>query len=158
MCNDFFQESECKEFCDQRKTIVARDSGNQQEYRVTNQAQQEVCKIRVDGCLIRDQDGKKCDFLILFCASKLAFFVELKGHSLIEAIQQINVSVDKLKLEMPDFTFYARIVLNRTPTPDINSSDEIKLRKKLKKLNSDNNVNKNIELISYKSKVLEETI
>jgi hypothetical protein len=30
MCNDFFRKSECKEFCDTRKTIVVRDSGNKQ--------------------------------------------------------------------------------------------------------------------------------
>ncbi|QEI42272.1 hypothetical protein BMF77_02879 [Dolichospermum sp. UHCC 0315A] len=32
MCNDFFRESECQEFCDTRKTIVVKDSGNKQEY------------------------------------------------------------------------------------------------------------------------------
>ncbi|MFM2060393.1 MAG: hypothetical protein RLZZ507_63 [Cyanobacteriota bacterium] len=36
MCNDFFQNNECKEFCDKRKTLVVKDSGNKQEYRVIN--------------------------------------------------------------------------------------------------------------------------
>ena len=52
MCNDLFRESECQEFCDTRKTIVVKDSRNKQEYRVTNDNGKEICKIRVDGCLL----------------------------------------------------------------------------------------------------------
>ncbi|MGM3308657.1 hypothetical protein ACSQ6I_22230 [Anabaena sp. WFMT] len=152
MCNDFFRKSECKEFCDPRKTIVVKDSGNKQEYRVTNDNGKEICKIKVDDCLITG--GERCDYLILSCEDKLAFFVELKGHDLKKAIGQIDSSITKLITEMQDFKIYARIVLNRNPTPDINSSVEIKLKKRLKRLNGDNS----IELIKYRSQVLEESI
>lgn len=152
MCNDFFRESQCKEFCDQRKTVVVRDTANRQEYRVSNISSKELCKIKVDGCLIKE--GEKCDYLILDCQDKLAFFVELKGQDLVKALGQIDTSISRLIPEMLDFKFYARIVLNKNPTPDINSSIEIKLKKRLKKLNSDNS----LELIKYKSKVLEESI
>jgi hypothetical protein len=152
MCNDFFRESECNEFCDTRRTVVVRDTRNPQEYRVTNSSSKELCKIRVDGCLIKA--GKKCDYLILSCEDKLAFFVELKGQDLIEALGQIDASITRLIPKMPDFKFYARIVLNKNPTPDINSSVEIKLKKRLKKLNGDNS----LELIKYKSRVLEESV
>jgi hypothetical protein len=91
MCNDLFRKSECKEFCDTRKTIVVRDSGNKQEYRVTNDNGKEICKIKVDGCLIKE--GERCDYLILSCEDKSAFFVELKGHDLKKAIAQINSSI-----------------------------------------------------------------
>ncbi|TAE60637.1 MAG: hypothetical protein EAZ76_02405 [Nostocales cyanobacterium] len=46
------------------------------------------------------------------------------------------------------------IVLNKNPTPDINSSIEMKLKKRLKQHNRKNTD----ELIKYKSKVLEEHI
>ncbi|BAZ27769.1 hypothetical protein NIES4074_01970 [Cylindrospermum sp. NIES-4074] len=154
MCNDLFRESECTEYCDTRRRIVARDSKNKQEYRLNNSTEQEICKIRVDGCLIIDKEGKKCDYLILSCQDKLAFFVELKGSDLKEAIRQIDSSLDKLLPTMPDFKCYARVVLNKNPTPDINSSIEIKLKKRLKQQNGDNSR----ELIKYKSKVLEESI
>lgn len=152
MCNDFFRKSECTDYCDSRKTIVVRDSGNSQEYRVTNVSSKEFCKIRVDNCLIRE--GEKCDYLILNCQDKLAFFVELKGQDLKKALAQINSSISILMDEIQDFKIYARIVLNRTPTPDINSSIEIKLKKRLKKHNGDNSR----EFVKYMSQVLQESI
>ena len=56
--------------------------------------------------------------------------------------------------EFKEFKIYARIVLNRNPTPDINSSVEIKLKKRLKQQNGKDSR----DLIKYKSKVLEEHI
>ncbi|MEI3652117.1 MAG: hypothetical protein V6D39_19535 [Dolichospermum lemmermannii FEM_B0920] len=150
MCNDLFRESECKEFCDTRKTIVVKDSGNKQEYRVTNDNGKEICKIKVDDCLIKE--GERCDYLILSCEDKSAFFVELKGHDLQKALGQIDSSLTKLITEIKEFKIYARIVLNRNPTPDINSSIEIKLKKRLKQQNGKDSG----DLIKYKSQVLEE--
>jgi hypothetical protein len=152
MCNDFFKESKCQEFCDTRKTIVFKESGNKQEYRVSNKNGKEICKIKVDGCLIKE--GERCDYLMLSCQDKLAFFVELKGHDLKKAIAQIDSSITKLITEIQDFKIYARIVLNRNPTPDINSSVEIKLKKRLKQKNGKDSG----DLIKYKSQVLEESI
>lgn len=151
MCNDFFRESECQEFCDIRKNLVVKDSGNKQEYRITNENAKEICKIRVDGCLIKE--GERCDYLILSCEDKLAFFVELKGHDLKKAITQIDSSLTKVIHKIQDFKIYARIVLNRNPTPDINSSVEIKLKKRLKQQNGKDTG----DLIKYKSKVLAES-
>jgi hypothetical protein len=155
MCNEFFQNNECKEFCDKRTTLVVKDSGNKQEYRVINTNGKEICKIKVDGCFIKE--GERCDYLILACEDKSAFFVELKGHDLPKALSQINSSITKLKTEIQEFQeykIYARIVLNRNPTPDINSSIEIKLKKRLKQQNGKDTG----DLIKYKSKVLEENI
>jgi hypothetical protein len=152
MCNDFFRKSECLDYCDTRKTIVVRDSGNSQEYRVTNVSSKEFCKIRVDNCLIRE--GEKCDYLILNCQDRLAFFVELKGQDLKKALVQIDLSISILMHEIQDFKIYARIVLNRTPSPNINSSTEIKLKKRLKKHNGEDSR----EFVKYMSQVLQESI
>lgn len=150
MCNNFFRESECT-VCDRRKNIVLRDTGNPQEYRIINKKAKEVCTIQVDGCLIKE--GERCDYLLLSCEDQLAFFVELKGHDLPKSITQINSSITKLENEIQEFKIYARIVLNRTPTPAINSSIEIKLKKRLQKLNGDKS-----EVIKYRSQVLEESM
>ncbi|MEH2014823.1 hypothetical protein [Nostoc sp.] len=152
MCNNFFRKSECTDYCDTRKTIVVRDSGNSQEYRVTNVSSKEFCKIRVDNCLIRE--GEKCDYLILNCQDKLAFFVELKGQDLKKALVQIDSSISILTPEIQEFKIYARIVLNRTPSPNINSSIEIKLKKRLKKHNGEDSR----EFVKYMSQVLQESI
>ncbi|MCL6754171.1 hypothetical protein KBT16_25620 [Nostoc sp. CCCryo 231-06] len=152
MCKDLFRQSECTEYCDNRRTIVVRDSGNSQEYRVTNSSSKEFCKIRVDNCLIRE--GEKCDYLILDCQDKLAFFVELKGQDLKKAFTQIDSSINILIDEIQDFKIYARIVLNRTPSPNINSSMEIKLKKRLKRHNGEDSR----EFVKYMSQVLQESI
>lgn len=152
MCDDFFVQNECTDHCDTRKILVVRDYGNPQEYRVINGSRKEVCKIRVDNCLIRE--GKKCDYLILDCQCKLAFFAELKGHDLGEALTQIHSSIDRLVSQINDFKIYARIVLNRTPSPDINSSIKIKLMNKIKQHNGEDSR----EFVKYKSKVLEESL
>jgi hypothetical protein len=113
-----------------------------------------ICKVRVDACLIKE--GERCDYLILIlsCEDKSAFFVELKGHDLKKAIAQIDSSLTKVIHQIQDFKIYARIVLNRNPTPDINSSIEIKLKKRLKQQNGKDTG----DLIKYKSKVLEESM
>ncbi|MBD2614131.1 MAG: hypothetical protein RMY62_011420 [Nostoc sp. ZfuVER08] len=152
MCNDLFRKSECTEYCDNRRTIVVKDSGNSQEYRVTNSSKKEFCKIRIDGCLIIE--GEKCDYLILDCQDKLAFFVELKGHDLKKALTQIDSSISRLKDEIQNFKIYGRVVLNRTPTPNINSSIEIKLKKRIKQHNGEDNR----EFLKYMSQVLQESI
>ena len=88
---------------------------------------------------------------------KTAFFVELKGHDLQKALSQIDSSITKVKNEIQEFKefkIYARIVLNRNPTPDINSSIEIKLKKRLKQQNGKDSG----DLIKYKSQVLEESM
>jgi len=152
MCDDFFVQNECTEHCDTRKILVVKDSGNPQQYRVVNESRKEICKIRVDNCLIKD--GEKCDYLILDCQDQLAFFAELKGHDLGKALKQIDSSIDRLMSQINDFKIYARIVLNRTPSPDINSSFKIKLMNKIKRHNGEDSR----ELVKYKSQVLEETL
>lgn len=152
MGDDFFKENECTEFCDRRKVLVVKDLGNSQEYRVVNASQKELCKIRIDGCLI--EEGERCDYLLLNCEDRLAIFVELKGQDLIKAISQIESSINFLIKQLADFKIYARIVLNKTPTPAINSSTEIKLKKRLKKHNGEDSR----ELIKYQSKIMEEKV
>ena len=108
--------------------------------------------MKVYGCLITE--GERCDYLIVSCEDKLAFFVELKGHDLKKAIGQIYSSITKLLTEIQEFKVHARIVLNRNPTPDINSSIELKLKKRLKQQNGKDT----LALIKYKSNVLEESM
>lgn len=153
MGDDFFKENECTEFCDRRKVLVVKDPGNSQEYRIVNASLKELCKIRIDGCLI--EEGERCDYLLLNCEDRLAIFVELKGQDLIKAISQLESSINSLIKQfkqLADFKIYARIVLNKTPTPAINSSAEIKLKKRLKKHNGEDSR----DLIKYQSKIMEE--
>ncbi len=86
----------------------------------------------VDGCLISD-DKPKCDFLLLNCTKKIAYFVEIKGSDLSRAIEQIDRSIDLLHKDFQEFSVEARIILTRVNTVDLRSSKFIRLEKKLKK-------------------------
>ena len=132
---EFFTHHACAEFCDERHYIIARDKHNRQTYQLENVKGRTCCKIQVDGCLLSSSEEKKCDYLLLFAPDNLAFFIELKGQDLETGCQQIDASIGALLQRLQGFDIYARIVLNKVRTPALNSSSEIRLKKRLKGMN-----------------------
>lgn len=125
------------EFQHDNSSIVSfKDKRHPTEYRYKNQSSNRLAKYRVDGGLISD-NGAKCDFLLLNCEQKQSYIIELKGSDLIRAIEQIDRSIDKLKINLPGFAFYARIVLTRINTIDLKHTKLIKLENKVKSLKGD---------------------
>ncbi len=128
-CNPF---DECEHFSDNRPTIVLKEKKS--KYIGKNNESKNFTSIKVDGCLI-EENLKQCDFLLLNCDQHLAYLIELKGSDLLQAIRQIDKSLDKLAARLKLFqSINARIVLTKTPAPDINSTEEIRLKKRLKKM------------------------
>jgi hypothetical protein len=119
-----------------RYIVPFKDKSHSTEYRYKNQSSNHLAKYRVDGGLISD-DGAKCDFLLLNCEQKQSYFIELKGSDIIRAIEQIDRSIDKLKTDLPDFAFFARIVLSRVNTIDLKNTKLLKLEKKVEVLKGD---------------------
>lgn len=163
MHDEFFSKNPCAEFCDSRKKIVVKDKGNNQEYRLINNGGKFCCKIRVDGCLIKE--GKKCDYLIVNCSDSLAIFIELKGKKLSEACEQIKCSLEILTQQnyWQDLQVIARIVLNKVSPNPPKTSKSSPINRLRVKLNDHNKQLKNrndleLELVKYKSQVLEETV
>jgi hypothetical protein len=105
-----------------------------------------LSKYKVDGCLIND-NGSKCDFLLLNCTKQTSYFIELKGSDLIKAIEQIDRSIDVLHKDFSSYSIEARIVLTRVNTTDLKSSKLIRLESKLKKHNG--------KLIKHTRKLIE---
>lgn len=142
MCENCFQK-ECCEFCDGRKEIPFRDEGNRQEYRIINKnSSLLICKIKIDKCLF--SDGEKCDYLAIKCSKEKKVealcFIELKGSDLIKAINQIEATINHIRIRSllknrPKV--YARVVLNKQNSPDIRSSKKIKFEKMIKSLGGD---------------------
>jgi len=125
----------CFEFIKQKnKVVTCSDKKPSTKYIYTNNSLDELSKYIVDKCLI-DDDGSKCDFLLLNCSKKISYFIELKGSDLIMAVKQIDRSIDILYKDFKTFSVEARIVLTRVNTTDLKSSELIRLEKKLKKLN-----------------------
>lgn len=130
----------CSEFkghdcasCNENKDIVARE--NRSEYRLINLYKEKICKVKIDGCYI--QEGKKCDYLILRCTKKVAYFIELKGCLMLDAVDQITSTIDAMKNTVNKFeSVNGRIVLTKVSVPNIKNNPKIlRLEKKLKALN-----------------------
>lgn len=125
----------CFEFIKQKnKVVTCSDKKPSTKYIYTNNSLDELSKYIVDGCLI-DDDGAKCDFLLLNCNKEISYFIELKGSDLIRAVEQIDRSIDILHKDFKSFSVEARIVLTRVNTTDLKSAKLIRLESKLRKLN-----------------------
>jgi len=110
------------------------DKGHSTEYRYINLSSDHLAKYRVDGGLIMD-GGVKCDFLLLNCEKKQAYFIELKGSDIFHAIDQISRSIDLLKDHLKNFAVFARIVVTRVNTTNLkNDRRYLKLKRKVESL------------------------
>jgi len=124
-CNPFGKA--CEEYSgDSANEIIARDKkiGKDRkiskdrklisEYRIVNKSHHYFVKIKVDDCLIKKESGsRKCDFLFLDCTSNKAFFVELKGQDLGDAIEQIKATIPQLHPQLSQFSYCCRIVQSK---------------------------------------------
>lgn len=119
---------------EQRSIVVCKDKGKNR-YIYENQSNDFLSKYRIDGGLITN--GAKCDFLLLNCNEEQhSYFIELKGSDIIHAIEQIDRSIDILKPQLGDSKIFARIVLTRVNTPELeNHPKYLHLKKKVESLN-----------------------
>lgn len=118
---------------DCRTKIVLRQEGqkNSPTYQLVNAGKKEFVKYRIDpGVIITG--GKKCDYGI-YTEDKRLILVEIKGGDYGRALMQIGETVDQLfyKPEVKVDRLDARVILTRTPSPDLYRTEEKKLRKKL---------------------------
>ena len=138
-CKPFAQKfDDCLDFEHEiRPLVVCRDHKGKSEYRYNNQSRNHLSLYRVDACLIADT-GAKCDYLLLNCDQSMAFFIELKGSDLIQAVRQIDRAISLLSLGLKAFpVFHGRIALTRVNTTDFKNSEYLKLQKRLKALGGD---------------------
>ena len=112
-CNPFGKA--CEQNTDySAKEIVFKERKNIPEYRVYNNSRHFLVKIQVDGCLLKDKIGiRKCDFLMLDCTANKAFFIELKGQNLGDAVEQIKSTVPQLSPKLSGFSLCCRIVQSK---------------------------------------------
>lgn len=131
MSCDNFRGNVCAEFTNNRVVAV---SEKRSRYELHNNSAKEICKIKVDGCLINN--GARCDYLFLICNDEIAFFVELKGKNLKHAIEQLNNSIDTILPSIGSFKIHARVIVFSVTVPNVqNNPFVLKLRRKIKSLN-----------------------
>ena len=88
-----------------------------------------------------------CDYLIVNCSDDCAYFIELKGSDVFKAYQQIENTLNRVKVNLNSFSCFARIVPTKVVVPNIqNDPKTIRLRKLFSSFNG-NIVIKEINLI-----------
>ena len=83
----------CVEIKSRRKIFTAKEEGK--AYTLINNANFDITKIRVDGCVFKDKI-KKCDWLFIVEVHK-AIFVELKGRDIKGGLKQLAITYENLK-------------------------------------------------------------
>jgi len=136
-CNPFGDN--CAEIADKRPLIVLRDKKGKSEYRAANQTRKNVICLRFDGCVLDDNEVKKCDYLLLDCDDKIAHFIELKGGDMLHAIKQlvnsVTLTVHLLK-EKQFAAVHAKLALSKTPKV-VPAKEWLDLRRLMQKHNGD---------------------
>lgn len=119
-----------KSICERnQKIIVSRDRGSRVEHRATNQdGVFDVRHYRLDGELIHQE--KCCDYLLINDTSKKAYFIELKGGNVDEAVVQLEAAAEKCKGELKGYSFWYRIVCSKAKTHKIKSNKYRKFMEK----------------------------
>lgn len=121
-----FEKSRCKEH---QRLIVSRDSGTRREHRAINPDEKySVRQYKLDGDLVIQQ--KCCDFLLLNDSLKKAYFIELKGSNIEEAIPQLENGIKLCAEELIGYTVLCRIVSSKVRTHDIQSNTFRKFKDK----------------------------
>lgn len=129
-------------FCKVHKSPQSRDrsriislSENKSHYRLYNDSGLCVSKYHIDGGLCDSMGHEKCDYGIFTGLNEL-FLIELKGRNINHAIDQIDHTIDFLKLptKFCGMKVKARIVATKATTPDMMSTKRFSLEKKLKSL------------------------
>lgn len=115
-----------KSLCETNQAIiVSKDRGGQTEHRAENPKRKfEVRQYQLDGDIFRQITC--CDFLLVNDSTRKAYYIELKGSDIAQAIDQLTEGEKKCKAELHNYTSYYRIVANKARTHEIRN---IKYRK-----------------------------
>lgn len=119
------EKSQCEK---QQKIIVSKDNRTPREHRALNPERYFVRQYKLDGNLIKNQ--KCCDFLVLNDSLKNAYFIELKGCNIDEAIPQLQGGLEKCRTELREYTIYFRIVVSKVCTHNLQKNTFRKFKDK----------------------------
>ena len=86
-----------KDKCLEKRKTSAEGKNKTFNILCDSQIKETIVKVRIDGCLITDQNIKKCDWMFLIPESKVLILVECKGNNVMKAIEQIRSTLRILR-------------------------------------------------------------
>jgi len=89
---------------------------NGKEFKINNKTGRFVNKVEVDGCLIKDENEEKCDYLFeIDNPISFVFYVELKGKKLQKACDQLGNTIKICKQRHHNIVKECYIISSRVP-------------------------------------------
>lgn len=112
-----------------QKIIVSKDQGTSRTHRADNSRKRYAVRhYKLDGDIISNE--KCCDFLLLNDTVKKAYFIELKGGNIDDAIPQLEKGYNKFRSELKGYTYHFRVVSSKVRTHDVRSNKFNKFKDK----------------------------
>lgn len=111
--------SSCSQY---QAVVVSQENGN--KHQLCNDSRVAVYQYHVDGDIIKGNDEKRCDYVVeaLTAPRPSAFFIELKGSDLMDALEQIDVTVSRCEAKLKGYDILPRVVLHKVSTHQIRGS------------------------------------
>lgn len=108
-----------KSLCEEhQKTVVSKDRGTSRRHCAHNPQQKySVRHYKLDGELVRQR--KCCDYLLTNDTLKKAYFIELKGGNIDEAVPQLEEGLKLVQSELAGYEFCFRVVSSKVRTLDL---------------------------------------
>ncbi len=140
--------------CQEYNKVVSKATATENglTFELVNNTGYEITKLRIDDCVLKQDDGSKCDYLLIVEKKATCYWIELKDQDFDDACLQIYSTIRNITEAVNYKTHYARIVLGRF-NEDKNRIDNIRYVNQKKLLNIIGP-----DKIAYKTKLLTETI
>jgi len=107
---------ECEEYrCDTK--IVLKE--NKSKITFLNPNQDKILTIKVDGCVIRDNETLRCDYALM-PSDEVEIYVELKGSDIVHAVAQIESTIRLLSDNPQTIKKLCFVVSTRVPKQTTN--------------------------------------
>jgi hypothetical protein len=103
--------SECEEYKSDARLVLQE---NKSKITFLNPNQDQVLIIRVDGCVIKDNEILRCDYAIVPC-DEIEIYVELKGSNISHAVKQIESTIKLLSDNPQKIKKLCFVVSTRVP-------------------------------------------
>ncbi len=111
----------------QQKLIISKENGR--EHRADNtKTRYDVRHYHLDGDLVKQCTC--CDYLLLNDSKQKAYFIELKGRNVKDAVSQLESAANMVKSEIPRYERYFRIIGSKMKTHEIDNSEVRRLKDK----------------------------
>lgn len=102
---------ECEEYKSDARLVLQE---NKSKITFLNPNQDQVLIIRVDGCVIKDNEILRCDYAIVPC-DEVEIYVELKGSDISHAVKQIESTIRLLSDNPQKIKKLCFVVSTRVP-------------------------------------------